>query len=633
MVSRMSGPQQRHELNAFLLGIPLFASLDETTRLELAGQLEPVHVAAGDVVLRQGDPGDGLFLLVSGRLRISVAAGGAERVLYDVGRGAIIGEIALLSDRPRTATVRAVRDSDLLLLRVFSFRSLTKRNPALLTEMTGLLVDRLLTVDQLLTGGRRQASAPAARTITVAAAGNSTGASGTGITGTGAKRNSTAEMVARQLAAELARVGSVFRVDAEVVARHLGQDAAQRGPGDAGRAELTGWLDRIERGHDRVIYSPDAQDTPWSRLCLSQSDVVLLAASARDDPSVGPVEARALATASLRCELALMHEAAPSGTAGWLKSRAVTDYHHLRAGRPGDVARLARMITGTGYGLVLGGGGARGLAHLGVIRALEEAGVPIDVVGGTSIGAIMAALCALGLDHAERVRRVGGIARNGRRLFTPTLPLIALSSGRRVDRVLAEHLGSSLMEDLPLRFFCVSANLTRAEAVIHERGPLWPAVRASLSLPGIFPPVYAGGDLLIDGTALDNMPVETMRSRIGVGRIVAVDVSPKVEPMAAATPFDVGLSGWRVLGRRLNPLAPPQQVPGVVDIVARSTGLSQIRERRSTIDGDDIDLLLRPPVGGISTLNFKGAIALIEVGYQHAAEALAKSGLAKSELT
>src|SRR5580692_6366773 len=148
MVSRMSGPQQRHELNAFLLGIPLFASLDEATRLELAEQLEPVHVAAGDVVLRQGDPGDGLFLVVSGRLRISVAAGGAERVLYDVGRGAIIGEIALLSDRPRTATVRAVRDSDLLLLRVFSFRSLTKRNPALLTEMTGLLVDRLLTVDQ-----------------------------------------------------------------------------------------------------------------------------------------------------------------------------------------------------------------------------------------------------------------------------------------------------------------------------------------------------------------------------------------------------------------------------------------------------------------------------------------------------
>jgi len=135
-----------------------------------------------------------------------------------------------------------------------------------------------------------------------------------------------------------------------------------------------------------VIYQPDREDTPWSRLCLGQSDVVLLAASVGDDPSVGAVEARALATGTLRCELALLHPARPSATARWLKGRPVADHHHLRAGRPGDVARLARMITGTGCGLVLGGGGARGLAHMGVIRALEEAGVPIDVVGGTSIG-------------------------------------------------------------------------------------------------------------------------------------------------------------------------------------------------------------------------------------------------------
>ena len=135
--------------------------------------------------------------------------------------------------------------------------------------------------------------------------------------------------------------------------------------------------------------------------------MVLLVASAGDDPSIGAVEARALAMGSLRCELALVHrpEAQPSGRPpGWLAG-AVTDYHHLRAGRPGDVARLARMITGTGCGLVLGGGGARGLAHLGVMRALEEAGVPIDVVGGTSMGAMMAAVYALGMDDAaERVR-------------------------------------------------------------------------------------------------------------------------------------------------------------------------------------------------------------------------------------
>ncbi len=611
----MSGEPDQAELNALLADVPFFAALDETTRLELARQLEPVHVAAGEVIFRQGDAGQGLFLVVSGRLRVSVAADGPERMLYDLGRGAIVGEMALLTDRPRAATVSAVRDSDLLLLRVSSFTSLLERSPALVTGMIRLLVDRVLAVDQLLIADRPQAPPPV-RAIAVACAGRNPG---------------PATMVAGRLAAQLARAGSVFLVDADVVARQLGPGAAQRGPGEGGRAELIGWLHGVERAYDRVIYQPDAEDTTWSRLCLSQSDVVLLVASAGDDPSIGAVEARALATGSLRCELALLHQADAAqtwATAGWLDRRPVADHHHLRDGRPGDVARLARMITGTGCGLVLGGGGARGLAHLGVMRALEEAGVPIDVVGGTSMGAIMAGLCARGLDDAERVRRVGAIARSGRRLLTPTLPLLALSAGRYLDRILTEHLTAVPIEDLPLRFFCVSADLNRAEKVIHERGPLWPAVRASLALPGIYPPVYADGHLLIDGGALDNVPVEVMRGRVGHGSIVAVDVSPEVVPLTAA-PFETTLSGWRVLGRRLNPFAQRQALPGIADILIRSTGLSQVPHRRAALDDDRVDLLLRPPIGRIGVLDFKGGIALIEAGYRYAAEALAKSGLAK----
>jgi len=611
----MADPQDLPELTAFLAGIPLFAALDANIRLELAGELEPVNVAAGEVIFRQGDAGEGLFLVVSGRLRVSVAADGPERALYDIGRGAIVGEMALLTDRPRAATVQAVRDSDLLLLRVSSFRSLLERSPALVSGVIRLLADRLLAVDRLLADDRPLAPSPGARTIAVACAGQD---------------YQTAVMVSSMLVLELERMGSVTRVDAEVVERALGRGAAQRGPGDPGRAELVGWLHAVERDHDRVIYLPDGQDTAWSRLCLSQSDVVLLAALAQDDPSLGAVEARALATESLRCELALLHMAEPSGTARWLERRPVADHHHLRSTRPGDVARLARMLTGRACGLVLGGGGARGLAHIGVIRALEEAGVPIDVVGGTSMGAIVAGLCARGMDDAERLRRMTSVARNGRRLLTPTLPLVSLSAGRYLDQILTEHETDVPIEDLPLRFYCISANLTRAEAVVHERGPLWPAIRASLALPGIFPPVYAAGDLLIDGAAIDNVPVDVMRGRVGGGRIVAVDVSPEVEPLIIA-PFATGLSGWRVLGRRLNPFTAAQPVPGIADVLSRSTGLSQVRSRRAL--EERVDLLLRPPVAGLGVLDFKGGIALFETGYRYAAEAIAKSGLAERFVT
>jgi NTE family protein/lysophospholipid hydrolase len=607
MISQYSLP----ELEAFLASIPLFAAVDEVTRRQLAEQLEPVHAAAGEVIIVQGEAGDGLFVVVSGRLRVSVAAGETERDLRDLGRGSVVGEIALLSNRPRVATVRAVRDSDLLLLRAPVFRSLAERSHKVLGEVTQLLVDRLLAANW------PQEPSAASKTITVVPAGSSVDA---------------AAMVAERLTAHLTRAGSAFRVDADVIAGNLGPGAAQRRPGDPGRGELVGWLHAVERGNDRVIYQTDAEDTSWSRLCLNQSDVVLLIAAAADEPSLGVLEARALATAFHRCELVLVHPDRPSSTAKWLENRPIADHHHLRGDHPGDVARLARMITGTACGLVLGGGGPRGFAHLGVLRALEEAGVPIDVVGGTSVGAIMAAFCALGMDHAERVERaVTAFTRSGR-LVSPTLPLVALSSGRRVDRLLAEHLGLASIEDLPVRFFCISASLTRAEEVIHERGPLWPAVRASLSLPGIFPPVYADGDLLVDGGALDNLPVEVMRDRVGSGCVVAVDLSPKVDPLAAA-PIEPGLSGWSVLRNRLNPFTTPRPLPNVADILSRSTGLSQVRQRRAALASEGIDLLLHPPIAALGALDYKGGVALIEAGYRYAVDALANSALADRFVT
>jgi predicted acylesterase/phospholipase RssA/CRP-like cAMP-binding protein len=599
----MSDTERPDELSAFLAGIPFFASFDASTLVWLARQFEPARAQAGDAVMVEGDPGDGLYVLLSGRLRVTVgAARGGERVLHDLGRGAVIGEIALLSDRPRSATVRAVRDSDLLLLRTASFKALIEQDPGFLAQMARLLIDRLLAVD------RPQPHA-ANRAIAVAPAGADP---------------ARAKAIAAALTDRLTSGGTAILLDRDAADRQLGPNAAERGPSHPRRNELTGWLDTVERAHDHVVYLTGAEDTEWSRLCLSQSDVALLAGGGADE-RLGPVEARALATTWLRCELVLVHGSRPGGAARWLAERNVADYHHVRDGHPADVARLARMVTGTACGVVLGGGGPRGFAHLGVLHALEAAGVPVDVVGGTSIGAVMGALCAQGLPHAERVERaLRAFTRSGP-LMSPTLPLVALSSGSRVDRLLAEYFGGAI-ENLPVRFFCVSANLTRAEEVIHERGELWRAIRASLSLPGIFPPVYDNGDLLIDGGALDNVPTEVMRARVGGGTVIAVDISPAVESKAVA-PFGPGLSGWGVLANRLNPASPPRPVPSLLDIVSTANGLSGTRHQRATLGGDHVDLLLHPPVPAIGAYNFKAGAGLIETGYRYAADALADSGL------
>ena len=114
--------------------------------------------------------------------------------------------------------------------------------------------------------------------------------------------------------------------------------------------------------------------------------------------------------------------------------------------------------------------------------------------------------------------------------------------------------------------------------------------------------------------------------------MVAVDLFPDVEPVTAA-PFDSGLSGWRVLGHRLNPLAPSRPVPTVIDILSRSTGLSGVRHQRAALAGDRVDLLLRPPLPAIGALDFKAGAALIEVGYRHAVEALARSQLGSRFVT
>jgi predicted acylesterase/phospholipase RssA len=186
-------------------------------------------------------------------------------------------------------------------------------------------------------------------------------------------------------------------------------------------------------------------------------------------------------------------------------------------------ARLARLLTGRGIGLTLSGGGARGLAHIGVVKALRQANIAIDAVGGTSLGAILGAGVAMEWTHDELVDRFRRAFVDTNPLNDYTLPLMSLVSGRKVTRLLRGEFGELQIEDLPLPFYCVSSNLTTGRLAVHRTGSLWRWLRASVAIPGVLPPIFHQGDVHVDGGAMNNLPVDVMRE-VGRGPIIGVDV-------------------------------------------------------------------------------------------------------------
>jgi len=375
-------PLRRQLLDATLSRV--FGGVDASTLAEIEAACEWLDLPSGHTLFRQGDPGESLYALVSGRVAIRAERDGEEVVIGEAGRGETIGEMALLTGEPRSATVVAIRDTVLVRLPRGAFDRLLEDHPRMALGLSRLLVERL----------RAQTTArPSARRI----------GSNIAIVPAGRVAPPTSAF-AEEVVRALETIGSTQHLNRSRVDEQAGRAGAvsTAGAGDGGW--LASWLDEQEVKHSFVVYEADPDVTEWTRRCLRQADVVVCVADATGDPALGEIEKEFPDGAdTVRHVLVLVHPAAteqPSGTAAWLAARKITSHHHVRSGSSSDVARVARVISGTAVGLVLGGGAARGFAHVGAFRALCEAGVPIDWVGGASIGSAMGGLIALGYNPA-----------------------------------------------------------------------------------------------------------------------------------------------------------------------------------------------------------------------------------------
>ena len=306
----------------------------------------------------------------------------------------------------------------------------------------------------------------------------------------------------------------------------------------------------------------------------------------------------------------------PTGTERWLERRAVVRHHHLHMDTRAHYERLVRFLTGRAVGLALGGGGARGAAHIGVIRALGEAGIPIDMIGGTSAGGMVSAQYAMGLSH-DGMRQAFHRGLVESKLFKKyTLPIVSLIAHVPPDEAAKELCRDIQIEDLRVSFFCVSCNLSTGETVVHQRGPLWKAVRATTSLPGILVPVVEGKHLLVDGGVVDNLPSTTMKQLCG-GPVIVVNVSPDKDVMLDED-LDEIPSPLGILWSWLNPFVKAIRIPTIMTLMVRVAVVNSLF--RKGVAREQADFLLDVPVEEYELLDFDALNELIGIGYRYATD-------------
>jgi NTE family protein len=580
----------RAQATAGLFGILEGAALD---------RLDRQPVTRGTRIISEGSSADAMYLVETGRFRVE--RDGVH--LAEIGAGSVIGEIAFLTGGQRTADVIAARNSVVLRIDRSAFDLLCDTTPGLQRAIAAELAARLAETSARVVPDPGR---PRARTICL-------------IPSAGAPMPAR---FAADLAAAMARAQPT-RLIAEADFRAALGDAA-----DPEGAEALAWLNAQERQADTILFVAGPRATAWSRSVLKQADHVIFVAQAHAPAPPSELETLALDLIPPdQRRLVLIHphrmQRAP-GTSHWLTSRPVFLHHHVALTPDGeDIARLARFLTGRAIGMVLSGGGAFGVAHVGVWRAIRDLGIPLDVVGGTSVGAAMAGAIALGVPAEEIGPRVESIFVRSGAMRRVTVPKYAFLDHKVLDEALLHHYGTGPIEDLWLPFYAVAADLSSMSLTEIRTGPLWEAVRASSAIPGILPPFFtSAGKMLVDGGCIDNMPFRTMH-RLKTGPNIVVNVQKETGKVYhvdyARLPGRAELVKRSVLP--FGKGAP--RAPGLISTVMRSLLVGQSDMLRALLPSD---MMIRPPgLSGAGFLAWSQHKLFYEMAYKHATEAFDKA--------
>jgi NTE family protein len=581
-----------------LPAVGIFSDLDATEREALAAEFETQTLKRGDVLVRQGDAADALYIVLSGRFAVLLE--GRREPITEIGPDQPIGEMAFLTGGTRTATVTAMRDSLVLRLGRPEFERLLAKCPSIWRTLTSALSQRLAAT----TASEPPAPDPRPRTIAVIRAGT--------------------EPVPQQF---IDLFTSVFQAAAKTLVLDGGKVSEILPRGVAlDSAEATQVLNELESTNDYVIFIADADVTPWSQKAVRHADLVLGVGTHSANPKPSRLEKLAhefVAPEARRLVLLHPHRGSISGTARWLRWRQVAMHHHVAMDERGDIERLFRFINGTAVGLVACGGGALCAAHVGLYKALIESGLEFDIMGGTSAGAAMVGAFAMGKHPDDIDRGTHDIFVTNRAMQRYTWPRYSLLDHRHYDEQLRRYFGGTNIEDLWVPYFSVSTNLSSYELHRHDRGDLFAAIRASGSIPVLLPPVYThDGEMLVDGCLLDNVPIRTMHQlKSGPNVVVSFDI-PELQRFNVD--YQALPSRAELIQMSINPFARHRlpEAPGLTTVLMRSLMANRHDFNRQLKPGD---LLLVPPIpDDMGILDWHRHTELVEGAYRWGLEEMAR---------
>jgi len=531
-------------------------------------------LTGGEPLFRTGDPADTLYLVRSGRLGVfRVEADQPVQFLGVVRPGEPVGEMAMLAGTPHTASVVALRDSEILALPREAFFEAARTEPDLMVELSRLMIRRA----RERSGGGAEPS----------------------VFGFVAARPRPIRAFVERIAAAIKAQG----FSCQVIDQSALSSAAE-------------WFSRVEDEHDYVLYVAEADQPAWAALCARQVDRLFVVGSGLLAPPAALPHRAGFGDGRQLTDLILLRDprmTRPANSRVWIDAVQPDRWFHCVEGVAADTERMARVLTGTAVGLVLSGGGARAYCHIGAVRALHEAGVPLDFIGGASMGAVVGAGPALGwsderLDHEIRKAFVQSDP-----LSDLAVPIIAMTRARKVARLLEDAYGDVEIADMPLPFFAVSSNLTSGKLQVHRTGLLRRAMRASIAIPGVMPPVVMDGQVLVDGAVLKNFPTDVMRQLNG-GPIIGIDMSQArgVDPEALENPP----SWWKWIVTGAWKRGPP-----IVSVLMRSATITTDAEMEDS--RAEADVLVLPNPGTTDIRDWKAYDQPVAAGYEAMKAALA----------